>query len=149
MRKLITLVLLLLLTACGNDSIDSEKVEEENNKGKVEASADVVTAEAEELPWEKYDTQEIYDLVNEGKEVFSLDHADALEEEFFRLYESGDLTEDWGKYLHVYGAKLQPENPEYKEYFDLMLRASTNIENGMFEEANGNIEHAREIRGAN
>ncbi|MEK5107210.1 hypothetical protein MHI57_10700 [Cytobacillus sp. FSL K6-0129] len=147
MRKYIALALVILLSACSSSEVKEEESQKVTKVSETNVSAAEV--EDEELPWEKYDTQEIYDLVKEGEQVFKLEHAEAIENEFFHLYESGELTEDWGKYLHVYGAKLQPENPDYKEYFDLILKASTNIENGMFDEANRKMENAEAMRDFN
>lgn len=143
MRKLITLVLLLLLTACASESTEDDKSKE------VKASADVVTAETEDLPWEKYTAQEVYNLVEDGDEVYSLEHAEPLEEEFFRLYEVGELTPEWGNYLYVFGAELTSKHPEKEEYFKLIANAGVNVKNENYDEAKSKIEDAGVLRGAN
>ncbi|MBD7939538.1 hypothetical protein H9655_21070 [Cytobacillus sp. Sa5YUA1] len=143
MRKLITLALLLLLTACASESTEDGKSKE------VKASADVVAAETENQPWEKYTAQEVYDLVESGEEVYSLEHAEPLENEFFRLYEAGELTSEWGNYLYVFGAELTAKHPENEEYFKLIANAGVNVKNENYDEAKNKLKDAEALRGAN
>ncbi|PKG27835.1 hypothetical protein CWS20_17245 [Cytobacillus horneckiae] len=143
MRKLTMLALLLLLTACANESTEDDKSKE------VKASADVVTAKAEDVPWEKYTAQEVYDLVEGGKEVYSLEYAEPLEEEFFRLYEAGELTSEWGNYLYVFGAELTSKHPEKEEYLKLIANAGVSVKNENYDEAKSKMEHAEALRDSN
>lgn len=142
MRKYIALVLVILLSACSSNEVK----EDESPKVAKASETSVVSAEAEEMPWDKYDTEEIYDVVNEGEQVFTLDHADAIEEEFSRLYESGELTPDWGKYLHAFGAELHPNHDKLDEYLKTVMNVGINVRNENYDEANRLMEHAKVLR---
>lgn len=142
MRKLTTLVLLLLLTACASESTEDDKSKE------VKASADVVAAEADNLPWEKYDTQEIYDVVNSGGEVFTLEDGPILVEVTLEKFEDGTIDEEWGHYLYGYSAELHAKHPEEKEYLRLLEESGINIRNENYKYAKERLELAKEHEGA-
>lgn len=99
-------------------------------------------------PWEVYSTDEIYERVNSNETVFLQEDSEALESAFFTKYKEGTLDKEWGKYLHVFGAELQPKYPEDKEYFEMIIDAGVYIMNGAYDDAKFKMDVAKSLREA-
>lgn len=150
-KYLWALLLALILSAgCSDNNVKNENSENNNDSisttAAVDSKKEPVESDIREYPWEEYSPDDIYEIVKSGKQLYVIEDAPAIEEEFLTKYENNDLYSDWGKYLHVFGGELSAKYPDDKDYFKLMMNAGVATMNEQYDYAKELIDKAVKLR---